>query len=345
MRPKWHQCCDVPVVCSWECAFRNVDRLLFGYPIATRMLIRWLTFCWVELPLSVALVMADHLRDSRVVHRGVDLLVSCLTGIATRVLREESVQNALAQTIAQGIQTFLQHDNLEVDIRNLASCVSKTQPDLARQHGQDFPVLVGSFIQGMLHNATPKPNHNNTQQQNDPLDSKTTQQSSTPGTNTTECGPVLLQHAESPVVPTSDAQVPLLLRDNQSSKTPVLEENIESSVSNSTLLTEAKQKEPPPPLIPRLSFPRFGVGSGGGSHSKNNNTVLKPLETLNTLQSSLSSNNITTTTIIVDPNAGSSSYGGTRTTTDASFANNIVVDLDSADYHATDNCRIDKKEV
>lgn len=105
----------------------------------------------IEVPLQVALAVAEGFRESSVVHRLSNVLVDCLSSVVSRVLQTESVQVAVANCIAQGMNTFLQQPNLDDHIRCMAATMSRTQPDLARQQGQDFPVIVGSFLKGMIH--------------------------------------------------------------------------------------------------------------------------------------------------------------------------------------------------
>ena len=123
------------------------------------MLIRLVVFC-LEVALRIVLAIAEGLRDSPVVRHSADLLVESVSTIVTRVLQKDSVKQAVAKAVAEGLNAFLEQPNLDQHIRSMAASVSKSQPDLARQHGQDFPVIVGSFLQGMLQGKPFLPKNN-----------------------------------------------------------------------------------------------------------------------------------------------------------------------------------------
>jgi len=101
-------------------------------------------FVW----LLVALL--EGLARSPAVHRLADLVVTAAAHLLTRLLAVEAVQTAVSGVIAEGMNAFLRQPNLEEHLLQMADTMSKTQPELARQQGRDFPVIVGNFLQGML---------------------------------------------------------------------------------------------------------------------------------------------------------------------------------------------------
>ena len=104
----------------------------------------------VEALCSLIVAVLERLGTSPVVHRLVAIMVQATAYFMTELLSIESVQHVLAQTITAGMNCFLRQPNMEEHLLQLADTVSRTQPELARKQGRDFPVLVGNFLQGML---------------------------------------------------------------------------------------------------------------------------------------------------------------------------------------------------
>ena len=104
----------------------------------------------IEAVCRLVVAVLERLGASPVVHRLVHILVQAAAYILTELLRIESVQQALAETITAGMNCFLRQPNMEEHLLQLADTMSRTQPELARKQGRDFPVLVGNFLQGML---------------------------------------------------------------------------------------------------------------------------------------------------------------------------------------------------
>lgn len=113
-------------------------------------LVRWAVTTCAELPLRLLLAGADAVRDSAVCNECRARFVQSLAATVAAVLSDSRVRDALAHIIAQGVNAFLQQPNLDQHIMSMAATIRETQPNLARQQGQDFPVIVGSFLQGML---------------------------------------------------------------------------------------------------------------------------------------------------------------------------------------------------
>ena len=117
------------------------------------MILRVLLFLCIDIPLALlmgfcravaARPMVQHVWDT-----GLDV---CAHTMAT-ILSHPSVQHAAAPCIAEGLHVFLSHtERVEQHVRALTVTVRTTQPEWARQQGQDFPLLLSSFFQGMVAN-------------------------------------------------------------------------------------------------------------------------------------------------------------------------------------------------
>lgn len=113
------------------------------------VLVRCLVFL-VEALCRLVVAVLERLGASPVVHRLVHIVVQAMAYVLTELLNIESVQQVLAETITAGMNCFLRQPNMEEHLLQLADTMSRTQPELARKQGRDFPVLVGNFLQGML---------------------------------------------------------------------------------------------------------------------------------------------------------------------------------------------------
>lgn len=121
------------------------------------MFVRLVVF-FVETLARFLVAVLERLAASPAVHRLAELILRATAHMAVQLLSIPAVQNAVAQTVAEGMNCFLRQPNLEEHLLQMADTMSRTQPELARQQGRDFPVLVGNFLQGML---SPNKNSNN----------------------------------------------------------------------------------------------------------------------------------------------------------------------------------------
>lgn len=74
------------------------------------------------------------------------------------MLSHEDVQIAIGHSIVVGMNMLLRQPNLDEHVLLMSETVARTQPELARKSGEDFPKLVGSFLQGMLSSSHQKNN-------------------------------------------------------------------------------------------------------------------------------------------------------------------------------------------
>ena len=115
--------------------------------------------CLLEALCALLVAVLERLASSPAVHRLFDLAIQATASFSTQLLAIDPVRQAAAETIAEGMNCFLRQPNLEEHLLQMADTMSRTQPELARKQGRDFPVLVGNFLQGMLSpNRDPKPN-------------------------------------------------------------------------------------------------------------------------------------------------------------------------------------------
>jgi hypothetical protein len=198
--------------------------------------VRLAVYCLLELPLCGLLIIIEQLGESPVVHRLGSLLVEGVAHLVSRVLDHEAVRAPLAQTIAAGVHCFLRNEqDLEAHVRSMAACVSKTQPDLARQQGQDFPLIVGSFLQGILHGVS---------------SNKQNRHESASNAATAVSNP-RQEESEDPQSQPSELPPSLSVRSND-------------TMSSSPPPKAVNAMNVPHPLSKRLQFPRFGGGGQGG---------------------------------------------------------------------------------
>jgi hypothetical protein len=204
--------------------------------------VRLAVYCLLELPLCGLLIIIEQLGESPVVHRLGCLLVEGVAHLVSRVLDHEAVRAPLAQTIAAGVHCFLQNEqDLEAHVRSMAACVSKTQPDLARQQGQDFPLIVGSFLQGILHGVS-----SNKQNRHEAASAAATAVSNP-------------RQEESEDAQSQPSELPpsLSVRSNDTVSTS-------HSPPPPKAVSAVNAVNAPHPLSKRLQFPRFGGGGQGG---------------------------------------------------------------------------------
>jgi hypothetical protein len=77
-------------------------------------------------------------------------LVRMTANFLGAVLSHPSVETAVAKCIVRGMNDFLTQDELDRHVKTMSATMQRNQPELARNAGQDFPKIVGSFFQGML---------------------------------------------------------------------------------------------------------------------------------------------------------------------------------------------------
>jgi len=126
----------------------------------TTWIVRFVVF-FVETLGRLLVAVLERLAASPVVHRLAELTLQATASMVVQLLNIPAVQQAVAASVAEGMNCFLRQPNLEEHLLQMADTMSRTQPELARQQGRDFPVLVGNFLQGML-----SPNKSNTNNSN-----------------------------------------------------------------------------------------------------------------------------------------------------------------------------------
>jgi hypothetical protein len=131
---------------------------------------------FVEIPFSLFLILIKVVRRSKIIQEWYDACIDLSIFTIQRVVQDPTIQEGIAATIAMGMNLFVQQPNLDQLLLHMVTCISKSQPDIARQQGQDFPIVVSSFVQGILQHASRKGkdsnssscnNHNNNAQNKD----------------------------------------------------------------------------------------------------------------------------------------------------------------------------------
>jgi len=79
-----------------------------------------------------------------------NVLIEASADFAVRVLLHPAVTDAIACTIAEGMNKFLRQPDLDEHIKVMANTMSDVQPEIARKKGEEFNKSVAGFIQGML---------------------------------------------------------------------------------------------------------------------------------------------------------------------------------------------------
>jgi hypothetical protein len=77
-------------------------------------------------------------------------LVNCIAAVCAAVLNHPSVQNAIANGIVAGMNAFVRQPDLDDHVKIMSETLSRSQRQLARNAGEDFPVLVGNFFEGIF---------------------------------------------------------------------------------------------------------------------------------------------------------------------------------------------------
>lgn len=105
----------------------------------------------IELLIGILLVFLQELSQSKTLQRFGKYCAYNLAGTFTaHVLSHPGVQHHVANTIVTGMNVFLQQPNLDDIVKETVVSLSKSQPDLARKQGEDLPVILGSFLSGVL---------------------------------------------------------------------------------------------------------------------------------------------------------------------------------------------------
>lgn len=79
-----------------------------------------------------------------------DALVDIVATFVAAVLNHPSVQHAVARGIVAGMKAFALEPDLGEHLRVMGETMTKTQTELARNAGEDFPKVVGNFFKGMI---------------------------------------------------------------------------------------------------------------------------------------------------------------------------------------------------
>ena len=107
----------------------------------------------VELPFWLFLLTTQILRDSPVVQKCYDICIDVSIHTIQRITQDPIIQRIISNTISEGMNHFIQQPDLDQLLLHMVTSISKSQPDIARQQGQDFPIVVSSFVQGILQHA------------------------------------------------------------------------------------------------------------------------------------------------------------------------------------------------
>jgi hypothetical protein len=159
----------------------------------------------LEVPFWCAMAIVQTMRESAIIQKWFNFCLDLLIYIIQRILQDPIINECIATTIASGINVFIQQPGLDKLLLHVATSLSKTQPDIARQQGQDFPMIVSSFVQGIIHAV--KSNNTNTQNKSN----KTTD--------------ISQQHPQLPIRSSKQQQKLDLLQDNDTSSIVELESN------------------------------------------------------------------------------------------------------------------------
>jgi hypothetical protein len=77
-------------------------------------------------------------------------IVECIAAVCAAVLNHPLVQNAIANGIVAGMNEFVRQPDLDDHVKIMSETLSRSQRQLARNAGEDFPVLVGNFFEGIF---------------------------------------------------------------------------------------------------------------------------------------------------------------------------------------------------
>lgn len=77
-------------------------------------------------------------------------IVECLATVTGAVLAHPKVQHAAADTMVLAMNQFMVQPDLDEKLLVMNETMSRRHEDFARRTGEDFPKIVGNFLQGML---------------------------------------------------------------------------------------------------------------------------------------------------------------------------------------------------
>ena len=112
----------------------------------------WTVFASI-LAVAGALSVVGHQLGTLALYFLQFLFDSCVHATATflvAVMSHPDVEAALSRTMVRGMTEFMVQPNLDVHMRVMSESLSRNNSALVAKAGQDFPKLVGTFIQGMM---------------------------------------------------------------------------------------------------------------------------------------------------------------------------------------------------
>lgn len=107
----------------------------------------------VEVPFWLFLLALQMVRDSPVIQECYEVFIEFSIRTLQRILQDPTIQETISTTISEGMNIFIEQPNLDQLLLHMVTSISKSQPDIARQQGQDFPIVVSSFVQGIIQHA------------------------------------------------------------------------------------------------------------------------------------------------------------------------------------------------
>ena len=107
----------------------------------------------IEFPFWLFLLTIKVLRNSPVIQECYNVFIDLIIHIIRRIAQDPIIQETISTTISEGMNRFVEQPDLDQLLLHMVTSISKSQPDIARQQGQDFPIVVSSFVQGILHHA------------------------------------------------------------------------------------------------------------------------------------------------------------------------------------------------
>lgn len=130
------------------------------------ILFHCILYIFFELPLTLVIATAQTLAKRPIVRYAGRLIISTLTEGLLVILSDPRVPQAAAPLMVHGLQAFLQSPDTQQHI--VQQCVQSAldsfaqHPEWARKQGEEFPVVLGSFLQGLLHAAVTRRKSNTT---------------------------------------------------------------------------------------------------------------------------------------------------------------------------------------
>mmetsp|Transcript_1546 Transcript_1546/g.3354 ORF Transcript_1546/g.3354 Transcript_1546/m.3354 type:complete len:431 (-) Transcript_1546:175-1467(-) len=101
-------------------------------------------------------------------------LVEVHASFMTAVFTHPDVKNAMAAIMVQGMNGFITQPDLDEKFQIMTDTMAKNQEEAARNAGQEFPKIAGSFIKGMFS----KPDHANEKEKKRDIEKKASPSSS-----------------------------------------------------------------------------------------------------------------------------------------------------------------------